>query len=112
MLFQLISKLNKEKKHQEEINRKLQEDLQGEEDKVNHLNKVKAKLEQTLDEVRNVVVKTACDSHSKMYVLEGAFRNLRYRLPIRAYLPVGYCLSQHPLGAEKLALFPLSNICG
>ena len=29
-----VAKANKEKKHQEEINRKLQEDLQAEEDKV------------------------------------------------------------------------------
>lgn len=48
---ELIAKLNKEKKHQEEVNRKLTEDLQAEEDKVNHMNKVKAKLEQNLDEV-------------------------------------------------------------
>lgn len=49
---ELIAKLNKEKKHQEEVNRKLTEDLQAEEDKVNHMNKVKAKLEQNLDEVQ------------------------------------------------------------
>jgi hypothetical protein len=66
---EVIAKVNKEKKHQEEVfiifkhpvivfsqckfqvNRKLLEDIQAEEDKVNHLNKVKNKLEQTLDEV-------------------------------------------------------------
>jgi len=47
-------KLNKEKKHQEEVNKKLTEDLQAQEDKYNHLNKVKAKLEGQLDEVRLV----------------------------------------------------------
>ena len=47
-----IAKLNKEKKHQEEINRKLMEDLQSEEDKGNHTNKVKAKLEQSLGRSR------------------------------------------------------------
>lgn len=35
----------------EEVIRKAQEDLQAEEDKVNHANKVKAKLESALDEV-------------------------------------------------------------
>jgi len=49
---ELVAKLNKEKKHQEEINRKLTEDLQSQEDKVNHLNKVKTKLESQLDEVK------------------------------------------------------------
>ena len=32
-----VAKLNKEKKHQEEINRKLMEDLQAEEDKVREI---------------------------------------------------------------------------
>jgi prefoldin subunit 5 len=35
----------------EESHKKTLEDLQKEEDKVNHLNKLKQKLEQTLDEV-------------------------------------------------------------
>lgn len=48
---EFIGRLNKEKKHQEEVSRKLVEDLQGEEDKVNHLNKIKLKLEQQLDDV-------------------------------------------------------------
>lgn len=43
-----IAKLNKEKKHQEEVNRKLMEDLQSEEDKANSSNKLKQKLEQNL----------------------------------------------------------------
>ena len=51
-----IAKLNKEKKGVEEQNKKLLEDLQAEEDKVNHLNKLKAKLEQTLDEVRSYCI--------------------------------------------------------
>jgi myosin heavy chain 6/7 len=48
-----INRLNKEKKMQEEVNRKLTEDLQAEEDKVNHLNKIKAKLESSLDDLEN-----------------------------------------------------------
>lgn len=48
---ELIAKLNKEKKMHEDMNRKVTEDLQAEEDKVNHLNKIKAKLEQNIDEV-------------------------------------------------------------
>ena len=50
---ELINKLNKEKKHMQEVNQKTAEDLQASEDKVNHLNKVKAKLEQTLDELED-----------------------------------------------------------
>ncbi|XP_044728587.1 myosin heavy chain, muscle isoform X10 [Chrysoperla carnea] len=50
---ELINKLNKEKKNQGEINQKTAEELQAAEDKVNHLNKVKAKLEQTLDELED-----------------------------------------------------------
>lgn len=46
-----LSKVNKEKKNLEEQHKKTMEDLQAEEDKVNHLNKLKTKLEQTLDEV-------------------------------------------------------------
>jgi hypothetical protein len=34
----------------EEVQKKTMDDLQKEEDKVNHLNKLKTKLEQTLDE--------------------------------------------------------------
>ncbi|EAA43613.3 AGAP010147-PA [Anopheles gambiae str. PEST] len=50
---ELINKLNKEKKMQGEVNQKTAEELQAAEDKVNHLNKVKAKLEQTLDELED-----------------------------------------------------------
>nr|CAD7439933.1 unnamed protein product [Timema bartmani] len=50
---ELINKLNKEKKNQGETTQKTAEELQAAEDKVNHLNKVKAKLEQTLDELED-----------------------------------------------------------
>nr|XP_034831970.1 myosin heavy chain, muscle isoform X41 [Maniola hyperantus] len=50
---ELINKLNKEKKMQGESNQKTAEELQAAEDKVNHLNKVKQKLEQTLDELED-----------------------------------------------------------
>lgn len=50
---ELINKLNKEKKLQGETNQKTGEELQAAEDKINHLNKVKAKLEQTLDELED-----------------------------------------------------------
>lgn len=50
---ELINKLNKEKKNQGEVNQKTAEELQAAEDKVNHLNKVKLKLEQTLDELED-----------------------------------------------------------
>jgi len=47
-----IAKLTKEKKNAEEANKQLSEQLQAEEDKVNHLQKTKQKLEANLDEVR------------------------------------------------------------
>lgn len=46
-----IAKLNKDKKAMDEQNKKTSDALQAEEDKCNHLNKLKQKLEQTLDEV-------------------------------------------------------------
>merc|ERR1719189_124993 len=48
---EVINKLNKEKKHVSENAAKSLEDLQAAEDKVNHLLKIKSKLEQTLDEL-------------------------------------------------------------
>ena len=46
-----IAKLTKDKKNLDENLRKTQDDLQAEEDKVNHLSKVKTKLENQLDDV-------------------------------------------------------------
>merc|ERR1711962_1679197 len=48
---EIINKLNKEKKHVGENNSKATEDLQAAEDKVNHLNNIKSKLEQTMDQL-------------------------------------------------------------
>ena len=48
---EIINKLNKEKKHANENAAKSIEDLQVEEDKVDHLSKIKMKLEVTLDEL-------------------------------------------------------------
>ena len=50
-----IAKLTKERKHMEEAARKLTEDLQAEEDKVNHANKVVAKLESTLEDLDSAI---------------------------------------------------------
>merc|ERR1719446_1856890 len=50
---ELINKANKEKKNYQETNQKNAEELQVVEDKCNHLNKVKVKLEQTLDELED-----------------------------------------------------------
>nr|XP_027218038.1 myosin heavy chain, muscle-like [Penaeus vannamei] len=52
---ELISKVNKEKKHLQECNQKTAEDLQGIEDKCNNLNKVKTKLESSLDELEDTL---------------------------------------------------------
>jgi len=48
---EVINKMNKEKKHVSENAAKSMEDLQVAEDKVNHLNQIKNKLESTLDEL-------------------------------------------------------------
>ena len=50
---ELINKLNKEKKHIAESQSKQTEDLGAAEEKLDHLNKIKAKLEQTLDELED-----------------------------------------------------------
>jgi len=46
-----VAKLSKDKKALEETIKKTQADLAAEEDKVNHLNKLKQKLEASIDEV-------------------------------------------------------------
>merc|ERR1712180_165940 len=48
---EIISKFTKEKKNLQELNAKNAEDFGGIEDRANHLNKVKNKLESTLDEL-------------------------------------------------------------
>merc|ERR1712241_1503429 len=50
---EVINKLNKEKKHVMETAAKSCEDLQASEDKVDHLSKIKQKLESTLDELND-----------------------------------------------------------
>merc|ERR550539_676336 len=50
---EVINKLNKEKKHASENSAKSAEDLQVAEEKVGHLNKIKSKLESTLDELND-----------------------------------------------------------
>merc|ERR1719273_2611847 len=49
---EVLNKLNKEKKHASENSAKSSEDLQVAEEKVGHLNKIKSKLESTLDELK------------------------------------------------------------
>merc|ERR1711992_77579 len=50
---EVLNKLNKEKKHQCENGAKAMEDLQVAQEKVEHLAKIKSKLEQTLDELND-----------------------------------------------------------
>ena len=50
-LDEVIAKLTKEKKALQEAHQQTLDDLQAEEDKVNTLNKAKAKLEQQVDDV-------------------------------------------------------------
>ncbi len=65
---ELVAKLNKEMKHQGECSKKLMEDLQGEEDKVNHLNKVKAKLDAQVESVSRLL--TICPLFAELAILE------------------------------------------
>ncbi|XP_050734450.1 myosin heavy chain, muscle-like [Eriocheir sinensis] len=50
---EIIARLNKEKKQLQEVGQRLSEDHQSIEDKCGHLNNVKGKLEQTLDELED-----------------------------------------------------------
>ena len=52
---ELIEKLQREKKSNADGRQKMDEDIQAAEDKANHLNRVKAKLEQNLDELEDSV---------------------------------------------------------
>ena len=55
-LDEIIAKLTKEKKALQEAHQQTLDDLQSEEDKVNTLTKAKAKLEQQVDDVRNLKI--------------------------------------------------------
>merc|ERR1712020_272399 len=50
---EMISKLGREKKGAQESRQKTEEDIQTMEDRCNHLSRVKAKLEQSLDEAED-----------------------------------------------------------
>merc|ERR1712088_870952 len=52
---EVINKLNKEKKHAGETSSKASEDLLSVEEKVAHMNNIKSKLEQTLDELQTLL---------------------------------------------------------
>ena len=54
-----LAKLNKEKKNADDNNKQLTDQLQAEEDKCNHLNKLKQKLEQNIDEVSRSETETS-----------------------------------------------------
>ena len=51
----MVTKLNREKRCWADGRQKNEEDLQAAEDRANHLNRVKAKLEQNLDELEDSV---------------------------------------------------------
>ena len=57
-LDEVIAKLTKEKKALQEAHQQTLDDLQAEEDKVNILNKAKAKLEQQVDDVSVFLIST------------------------------------------------------
>merc|ERR1712122_465948 len=71
---EVINKLNKEKKMVAENSSKASEDMQCAEDKVNHLNNVKSKLESTLDELEDSLNKekrSRADIEKKRRKIEG-----------------------------------------
>merc|ERR1711992_491908 len=67
---EVINKLNKEKKHISENAAKSMEDLQVAEDKVNHLNQIKNKLESTLDELEGYYEKERRKIEGELKVLQ------------------------------------------
>ena len=69
---ELITKLQKEKRSIGDGKQKVEEDVQAMEDKCNHLNKVKAKLEQSLDECEDSLErekKTKSDTYNQLTYL-------------------------------------------
>ena len=71
---EIIAKLNKEKRHIAENTSKASEDLQVSQDKVDHLAKIKTKLESTLDELNDLVTrekKSRADVEKQRMKVEG-----------------------------------------
>merc|ERR1712154_707193 len=71
---EVLNKLNKEKKHAAENQSKALEDYQSGEDKLNHLNGMKTKLESTLDELEDSLSKekrSRGDIEKRRRALEG-----------------------------------------
>lgn len=71
----VMTRLSKEKKQHEDVNRKLTEDLQAEEDKINHLNKIKAKLEQSIDALEGEI---ESEKHARQVQFCGFYKNRKY----------------------------------
>merc|ERR1711962_1114850 len=74
---EVINKVNKEKKHLGENNAKANEDLQVASEKVQHLNNVKSKLEQTLDELENSLERekrSRADAEKQRRKMEGELK--------------------------------------
>jgi len=74
---EVINKLNKEKKHVAEVAAKASEDLQVVSDKVDHMNSIKSKLEQTLDELEGSLDKekrTRADTEKARRKVEGELK--------------------------------------
>lgn len=63
----LLAKLAKEKKTFGDSRQKTEEDLQAAEDKANHLNRLKVKLEQGLDELEDSVEREKKVTSKQLY---------------------------------------------
>ncbi len=68
-----MAKLQKEKKFWAEGRQQKEEELQAAEDRANHLNRVKAKLEQNLDELEDSVEREKKVEISIIYVVIKTF---------------------------------------
>ena len=90
-----IARLGKDKKGMDEAHKKTMEDLAREEEKCNHLNKLKQKLESTLDEVRKICLWLAHVGIEKTYEEQEKSSDIKQQPPfddrnksnIKNYLP-------------------------
>ena len=70
---EMVAKLNREKRQWADGRQKNEEELQAAEDRANHLNRVKAKLEQNLDELEDSV-----EREKKVMILNFIFQYVHF----------------------------------
>ena len=84
---EMVAKLNREKRQWADGRQKNEEELQAAEDRANHLNRVKAKLEQNLDELEDSV-----EREKKVMIQKFIFQYIHfkyhYTLWVKLLLPL------------------------